>query len=196
MAEFEQLQKIWKLQKPANDLPDAGTLLSLTRTTKDKLVRQVALQCFIFLFVTIYTLILQSSLILSEAARYAIYGLAMACFFQSLLNGYAWRALSAIDELQKPVAHASAWEHYYTTRIKLIRISGPVYFLLFNISMGVFLIDVLVSYPAWLRILIVAGYFIWIAAGWLIVRKKVIQNEYQRISEIINNLKGIGDALV
>jgi hypothetical protein len=191
MAEFEQVQKIWKLQKPTDDLPDAGTLLSLTRTTKNKLVRQVALQCVIFLLVTVYTIILQRSLALSETARYAIYGLVIACVSQSLLNGYAWRALMSIDELQKPVAHASAWEHYYTTRIKLVRISGPVYFLLFNICMGVFLIDVGASYPVWLRVLVVAGYITWLVVGWFIVRKKVIYNECQRITGIINNLKGI-----
>jgi hypothetical protein len=195
MEEFDQLQKIWKSQKPAHNLPDASVVLHAVRTTKDKLVKKAVMSSLIFLCVSVYVFILQGSLTLSDTSQYAVFGLVLVCFAQSLLQGYSWRTLVSIDELQSPAAHICAWENYYVSRKKMLRISGPVYFAAINTAMGVFFIDVLLSFAVWQRVVIVAIYVIWMSASWFVIRKKIIRHEYQRITEIIRNLNMISGQL-
>lgn len=190
MAGFDQLQKIWKAQKSVQNLPQVDTLRE-AKTTRDKLMKQAATSCIIFLFVTIYTVVLKYYLTLSEEAHFAVLALALICLAQSGVHGYSWYLLRRISELQPPALFANAWKKYYHQRKKILAISSPIYFTVINIALIVIFIDALAQLSVWQRILFMILYVVWIVVSWFFVRKKVLEKEFYRITSTIDNLTNI-----
>ncbi|PZR39073.1 MAG: hypothetical protein DI538_07735 [Azospira oryzae] len=188
MTEFDQLQKIWKSQKPAYQLPGAETLRNKKQTSKDRLLRQLTLSALTFVLVACITSALQD-LSLTFTGHLALAGLAVLCLMQASVQGYSALALYRIDELQHPAQHVKAWENYYHVRKKMIATSGPIYFIFFNLLMGLFFADTLAGYNSSTIAVIIILYISWIILAWFIIRRKIQAREYDRIQSAIDNLK-------
>jgi hypothetical protein len=77
----------------------------------------------------------------------------------------------------------------------MLAVSGPVYFVLFNVFMVLFFLEALQTYTFAQRVSIFIGYGVWVIFGWFVVRKRTTKKEEQRVIATIENLKRIQGAL-
>ncbi len=198
MAEFEQLQSLWKKQAVNASVPDVSWLQRENRTAKDKMLQQVLFRGVVLTAtgVVIFFFMLKNGFgIKSYLSHIAVTGLGALVFLQGLVELYVAILLTKIDELQVPAKHIYSWRSHYQLRSRILAVSGPVYFISFNILMGLFFVEALRDFTVLQQVAIGVGYTAWIVYGWFVVRRRTIQKEAERIRLTIENLQKISMAL-
>jgi hypothetical protein len=198
MAEFEQLQSLWKKQAVNASVPDVSWLQKENRTAKDKMLQQVLFRGVVLAATgaVIFFFMLKNGFgIKSYLSHIAVAGLGALVFLQGLVELYVAILLTKIDELQAPAKHIYSWESLYQLRSRILAVSGPVYFISFNILMVLFFVEALRDFTVLQQAAIGIGYTAWIVYGWFVVRRRTIQREAERIRLTIENLQKISMAL-
>lgn len=179
-------------------IPDVSWLRKENQTTKGKMLQQVLFRGVVLVAtgVVIFFFMLKNGFgIKSNISHIGVAGLAALVSLQGLVELYVAILLSRIDELQTPVKHIYSWEAYFQLRSRILAVSGPVYFISFNILMVLVFVEVLSDFSVLQQMAIGIGYTAWILYGWFIVRKRTIKKETQRIRLTIENLQKISGAL-
>lgn len=198
MTDFEQLQSLWNKQGSKVSIPDVSWLRKENQTAKGKMLQQVLFRGVVLTAtgIVIFFFMLKNGFgIKSYISHIGVAGLAALVFLQGLVELYVAMALSRIDELQTPVKHIYSWKAYYQLRSRILAVSGPVYFISFNILMILVFSEALNDFSVLQQMAIGIGYTAWILYGWFIVRKRTIEKEAQRIRLTIENLQKISGAL-
>jgi hypothetical protein len=198
MTDFKQLQSLWNKQGSKVSIPDVSWLRKENQTTKGKMLQQVLFRGVVLTAtgVIIFFFMLKNGFgIKSYISQIGVAGLAALVFLQGIVELYVAMLLSRIDELQTPAKHIYSWEAYYQLRSRILAVSGPVYFVSFNILMILVFIEVLNDFSVLQQVAIGIGYTAWILYGWFIVRKRTVEKEAQRIRLTIENLQKISGAL-
>lgn len=198
MADFDQLQSLWNRQGSSVRIPDVSWLQKENQTTKGKMLQQVLFRGVVLAAtgVIIFFFMLKNGFgVKSYLSHIAVAGLSALVFLQGLVELYVAKLLSKIDELQTPAKHIYSWEAYFQLRSRILAVSGPVYFISFNIFMVLFFMEALSDFSVSQRIAFGIGYTAWILYGWFVVRKRTIEKEAQRIRLTIENLQKISMAL-
>lgn len=198
MAEFEQLQSLWKKQEKNVSIPDVSWLQKENKTVKDKMLQQVLFRGIVLTATAaiIFFFMLKNGFgIKSYLSHIAVAGLAALVFLQGLVELYVAILLTKIDELQAPVKHIYSWEAHFQLRSRILAVSGPVYFISFNILMALFFIEALRDFTVLQQAAIGIGYAAWVLYGWFVVRRRTVQKEAERIRLTIQNLHKISIAL-
>ena len=198
MADFEQIQLLWSKQENTARIPEVSWLRKENKTMKGKMQQQLLFRGIVLTTTgaIIFFLMLKNGFgIKSYLSHVAIAGLSVLVFLQGLVELYVAILLARIDELQTPADHIRSWKAHFQARSKILAVSGPVYFIAFNILMVLLFLEALQDFSVWQRIAIGIGYIVWILYGWFVVRKRTIEKEAQRIRYTIQNLQKIGVAL-
>ncbi len=198
MADFEKLQSLWNKQEPAVVIPAIESLAEENKTAKDKLMQSVFFRGTVLAIagiVVLYFLFSNGFGITSTLSFISVVGLGALCLLQGIVELYAGRKLLKIEPLQEPTAHIHAWGNYFELRRRMLAVSGPVYFVLFNVFMVLFFLEALQTYTFAQRVSIFIGYGVWVIFGWFVVRKRTTKKEEQRVIATIENLKRIQGAL-
>jgi amino acid permease len=192
MDNFDEFKQLWR-QVPSAPAPiDSQQLVRNTAPQQRKLERT---QLFgaVTLFVTaVLLLIIGFGIGLqfrSTLTYVAIVLLAVICVGQGLINLSVYGQLRRIDVTATVTNHLHQWESYYLFRKRLIRINGPVYFLLLNGALGMYFIEILGLMPLTSRIIVLALYIIWMLFSYFVLGKRTIRKEDDRLNEIIDNLR-------
>ncbi|SKC72871.1 hypothetical protein [Ohtaekwangia koreensis] len=198
MADFEKLQSLWNKQEPAVVIPAIESLKEENKTAKDKLMQAMFFRGTVLAItgiVVLYFLFSDGFGIASTLSFISVAGLGMLCLLQGIVELYAGRKLLKIEPLQEPTVHIHAWENYFELRRRMLAVSGPVYFVSFNLFMVLFFLEALQTYTIAQRVSIFIGYGAWVIFGWFVVRKRTTKKEEQRVIATIENLKRIQGAL-
>lgn len=198
MADFEQLQSLWNKQGTAQPIPDVTWLRKENKTAKGKMLQQVLFRGVVLTVAgaAILFLMLKNGFgIKSYLSHIAVAGLGTLVFLQGLVEVYVAILLAKIDELQEPAEHIYSWKTHFQLRSRILAVSGPVYFVSFNVLMIVFFVEALNDFTVLQRVAIGIAYTAWIVYGWFVVRRRTIEKEAQRIQQTIENLQKIGMAL-
>jgi hypothetical protein len=198
MADFDQIQLLWNKQVNTARIPDVSGLQKENKTTKAKMLQQVLFRGVVLSTtgVIIFFFMLKNGFgVKSYLSHVAIAGLGALVFLQGLIELYVAILLSKIDELQTPAEHIYSWENHFQVRSRILMVSGPVYFISFNILMVLFFMEALNDFAVWQRMAFGIAYTAWILYGWFVIRRRTIQKESQRIRLTIENLQKISATL-
>ncbi|KAB7731137.1 hypothetical protein F5984_10015 [Rudanella paleaurantiibacter] len=192
MDPFDDLKKIW--QQPVSPPDTVGwEQLRQTNATHSQKLAQTQLWSGIGLALTAVFLATFNELtgirFTQQTTYVGLYLMALITGGQAVVNLYLYRRLKQID-LAAPVAeHLATWERYYAFRKQLIRINGPVYFLLLNGAFGLYFIEILGRMPLLGRTIALIVYTGWMLYAYFVLGKRTLRREDKRLTEIIGGLR-------
>ncbi len=196
MKDFDSLKNMWQQQGPANDakpLPPV-TAGNHSVTLKMKLQKQQ--------LVGAVMLIITAILIMSMAIfgnfnfiHWYTYGsmvlVCIICLLQSVILAGTYKKIKSIDETAIPAIHLQQWEAYYAFRKKQIQWNMPVYFILLNLAMAIYFLEVLGGRPLINVLVFLAIYIAWMLFSYFYLGRKKLKKENTRLQNIIDELKEI-----
>ena len=97
--------------------------------------------------------------------------------------------IKRIDDTVEPVAHLQQWEAYYDLRKKQNRWNMPVYYLLLNIAMAIYMVEIFTDRPVVNVLLFIGVYVACMLFAYFYLSRKNIKKEDKRLQTIINELK-------
>ena len=192
MDNFDSFKNLWQQPIAASAPIDSQWLKRTTATHQRKLERiQLIGAGTLFLTAVLLLLIgfgidLQFRSILTYVA---IVLLAAICVGQGIINLNVYSRLRHIDVTAAVTNHLQQWEDYYAFRKRLIRINGPVYYLLLNGAFGLYFIEILGMMPITARIIALSVYVAWMLFAYFVLGKRTLLKEEQRLTEIIDSLR-------
>lgn len=195
MQDFDSLKNVW--QQPAGTAepkPDITTIINNTTTSKMKL-QKPQLHGAIFLTITaVFIACLAIFGNLNFTHWYTYGGMVMICIIALVQAGFmyiTYKKIKSIDDTVEPAAHLRQWEAYYDLRKKQNRWNMPVYYVLLNIAMAIYLVEIFTGRPVVNVMIFIAVYIAWMLFAYFYLAKKNIKREDNRLQKIINELKAI-----
>lgn len=192
MDNFDGFKNLWQ-QPIAAPAPIDSQWLKRTTATHQRKLERIQLIGAGTLFLTAVLLLLigfgidlQFRSILTYVA---IVLLAAICVGQGIINLNVYSRLRHIDVTAAVTNHLQQWEDYYAFRKRLIRINGPVYYLLLNGAFGLYFIEILGMMPITARIIALSVYAAWMLFAYFVLGKRTLLKEEQRLTEIIDTLR-------
>jgi len=195
MQDFDSLKSMW--QQPANaGEANKEIINSVTNTTTAKMkLQKPQLHGTIALVITgifIACLAIFGNLHFQHWYTYgAMVLICIICFVQAGFMYATYKKIKSIDHTVEPTAHLHQWEAYYDLRRKQNRWNMPVYYVLLNIAMAIYLIEIFTGRPVVNVLIFIAVYVSWMLFAYFYLGKKNLKKEDTRLQKIINNLKGI-----
>ncbi len=199
MQDFDELKNMW--QKPTLAENSAATtgINKTKKTLKMKLQKQQLGGAVM--------LVLTAALIAAMAIFggfnfthwYTYAGMALicvVCLAQAALMYNLYKKIINIDETVPPAAHLQQWEAYYDLRKKQNKWNMPLYYILLNISMGIYLIEIFTGRPILNVTIFIAVYAAWMLFAYFYLGKRNMRKEEARLQHIIEELKEIEGQLI
>lgn len=193
MDHFDIIQDIWKSGQAVPAAP-APVLRPTAVNSRRKLRRQQFRGALSLLLTGAW--IVAMGLLMRDILHAALTwtGLALVvlvCWMQSFLYFRTYKKLRSIDDTSTPAVHLSQWKNYYAFRKAQVRWNLPLYFVLLNMAMALYLVEILSGRP--LKNIL---FFLLLYAGWMLfayfyIGKKSLQKEEARISSIVSDLESI-----
>ena len=115
--------------------------------------------------------------------------IAAVCIGQAIILLFTWQKIKNIDETLPPREHLQQWEAYYQFRQKLMKWNMPLYFILLNLAMGIYLFDIFKGRPIVNVLIFLAVYLGWMIFAYFYLGKRVIRKEEFKLKTIMDNLK-------
>lgn len=196
MQDFDSLKNLWQQQATTSEvkpLPPVNTA-NHSAGLKMKLQKEQWMGA-VMLVITAILITMMAVFGNFNFVHWYTYG-AMAlvciiCLLQAAILLATYQKIKRIDETALPSMHLQQWEAYYAFRKKQIQWNMPVYFLLLNIAMGIYFIEVLGGRPILNVLILLAIYFGWILFAWFYIGKRKAKKENMRLQQIIDELKNI-----
>ena len=113
----------------------------------------------------------------------------IVCLAQAALMYSLYKKINNIDETGSPAAHLQQWEAYYDLRKKQNKWNMPLYYILLNIAMGIYLIEVFTGRPIINVTIFIAVYIAWMLFAYFYLGKRNMRKEEARLNNIIGELK-------
>lgn len=194
MKQFNDIEAIWKQQK-ISTVPDVTAIIEKGNKEKKTLSKKISLQVILLLItvpVVIWVLVTNPFQKTTTFLGIAIVLLAVIGF--SIIRLYQVNWLRKIDFTQTPNFVLQQLEKYYSFQ-KLIssKIMG-IYFLLLNLGLGLYFIEVMAPMPTYAVVLSLSVYVIWLLIAYFVIGKKQKQKEFNRIDVLIKKMKEIETA--
>jgi len=198
MKDFDDIKNMWQQQPPGQKKTiDPLAVNKMPVGIKTKLLRQQATAVAVLAVIII--LIAGLGLFSTFFKRTVTYiGLLMAFLviaMQLIVMLYTYIKIKKIDDTLDPGAHLQQWEAYYLFRKKQVRWNMPVYFILLNLAMCLYLAEVVIDhFNVWVGIFL-AVYIALMLFTYLVLEKMSMAREEKRIQRIIIYLKKLLEQL-
>jgi hypothetical protein len=195
MQDFDSLKNMW--QQPTKSCEvDKEIINSLTNTTTTKMkLQKPQLHGAIALTLTavfIACLALFGNL---NFKHWYTYGgmvlICMICLVQAAFMYATYKKIKRIDDTVEPSAHLQQWEAYYDIRKKQNRWNMPVYYLLLNAAMAIYMVELFTGRPLMNVLIFICVYAAWMLFAYFYLGWKNVRKENNRLQTIINDLKSI-----
>jgi hypothetical protein len=195
MQDFDSLKNMWQQPAKAGEASKEITI-SVTNTTTTKMkLQKPQLHGAIALTITgvlIACLAIFGNFHFEHWYTYAGMILICAiCFVQAAFMYATFKKIQRIDETLEPAAHLQQWEAYYNLRKKQNRWNMPVYYVLLNVAMAIYMIELFTGRPIVNVVIFIGVYVAWMLFAYFYLGKRTLRKEDSRLQTIINDLKGI-----
>ena len=115
----------------------------------------------------------------------------MICLVQAGFMYTTYKKIKGIDETVEPSAHLQQWEAYYDLRKKQNRWNMPVYYVLLNVAMAIYMVELFTGRPLMNVLIFIAVYAAWMLFAYFYLGRKNLRKEDNRLQGIIEELRGI-----
>ncbi len=196
MDNFDSIKNIW--QKEQKTAPAPLPMSTAAHTAKSKIQKE-HLRAGILLIITGCFILYMAVFIdfgFKNWYTFAAMGaVTLICFGQSTILFFNYSKIKSIKETAIPSVHLQKWQDYYSFRKKQTKWNGPLYFLLLNGAMGVYLIEAFRNMSMQYIFFFMVVYLSWMAYAYFILGKKVLKRETGRLNTIIKELEYINKQL-
>lgn len=189
MKDFNDLQNLWKEQKPAA-IPDVKAILTEAKKVQRQLNNKITAQILILVAVVIFILVLVNIIPFKEVTTFVGIGLmAVSILAFSASRLYQVLQLKKMDLTQNPRQLLQDLETYLQFQKKVNTDYTFAYFVLMNIAFGLYFIEVLRPLSMIYISFIIIIYLAWMLFAVLYLRKKHQLKEQAKIQNIIDAVK-------
>jgi hypothetical protein len=199
MKDFDSLKDMWQEPASVAKSPTITVIDKTSKTLKMKLQKQ-QLGGAIMLVLTALLIAAMAIFGGFNFTHWYTYGgmvlICLVCLAQAGLMYSLYKKISSINETVTPAAHLQQWESYYDLRKKQNRWNMPLYYILLNIAMGIYLVEIFTGRPLINVSIFIAVYIAWMLFAYFYLGKRNMRKEDERLSSIVNDLKGIENQLV
>lgn len=193
MKDFDAIKELWQQSKPAAGVElDLHALQSQHAGIKRKLIRQQSIGSITLVItgVIIIWVSFFSGIRFQQVLTYfAVSLMVFVVWMQALIMFFVRRRLMAINDTLPPAQHLGQWNDYYAFRQKQINWNKPLYFLVLNLAMGLYFIEIFSGRPVLNVIIFIAVYIGWMLFAYLVLGKRSLKKEEDRLKTIIGDLK-------
>jgi len=195
MQDFESLKNMW--QQPASPGYDKGeisTILNNATSAKMKLIKAQLNGARVLLITAVFIACLAVFGNLNFVHWYTYLGMVLICIIcivQALFMFATYKKIKAIDDTVEPAEHLRQWEAYYNLRKQQNKWNMPVYYLMLNVAMAIYMIEIFTGRPIMNVMIFIAVYVAWMLFAYFYLGRKNIRKEDNRLQAIINDLKKI-----
>jgi hypothetical protein len=113
----------------------------------------------------------------------------LICLAQAGVMLYLYRSIKQIDQTAPPTEHLRQWETYYAFRQRLLKWNNPLYFVLLNLAIGLYLLEVLSGASAQFLLIFASIYIGWMVFAYFYMGKRLMKKEKARITSMMDELK-------
>lgn len=121
--------------------------------------------------------------------------LSAICLAQAAFMWSLYLKIRSINETETPAAHLQQWEAYYALRKRQNKWNMPLYYILLNVAMGIYLNEIFAGRPIINVSIFIAVYVAWMLFAYFYLGKKSMRKEDARLKSIVSDLKGIENQL-
>jgi len=193
MQDFDSLKNMW--QQPAKTGEADKEIISTitnTTTTKMKLQKPPLHGAIALTLTAVFIAGLAIFGNLNFKHWYTYGGMVLICIIcvvQAAFMYATYKKIKGIDDTVEPAAHLQQWEAYYDLRKKQNRWNMPVYYVLLNIAMAIYMVEIFTGRPVVNVLLFIGVYIAWMLFAYFYLGRKNIKREDNRLQAIINELK-------
>ncbi len=192
MQDFDSLKDIWQ-QSAADKTPAIIAINKNLKTTKMKLLKP-QLHGAVYLTLTAIFIVCLAVFGNLNFQHWYTYGamalISLICLLQASFMYITYKKIKHIDETAAPATHLQQWEAYYELRKKQLKWNMPVYYILLNIAMGIYVIEIFTDRPIINVLIFIAVYAAWMLFAYFYLGKRSMQRETNRLQSIIDELSG------
>lgn len=190
MQDFDSLKNIWQ-QPAAGKAPAMIDINKKLKTTKMKLLKP-QLHGAVYLTLTTIFIICLAIFGNLNFQHWYTYGamalISLICLLQASFMFITYKKIKRIDETAAPSTHLQQWEAYYDLRKKQLKWNMPVYYILLNMAMAIYVIELFTGRPFKNVIIFIAVYAAWMLFAYFYLGKRGMQRETNRLQSIIDEL--------
>ncbi len=199
MKDFDSLKEMWQSPTEVEKSPAIKNIGNNSKTLKMKLQKQ-QLSGAIMLVLTavlIGGMAIFANFNFKHWYTYAAMALLCAiCLSQAGLMLSLYKKIRNINETEAPAAHLQQWEAYYELRKNQNKWNMPLYYILLNFAMGIYLIEIFTGRPIINVSIFIAVYVAWMLFAYFYLGKRTMRKEDARLKNIVTDLKLIESQLV
>ncbi len=194
MQDFDSLKNMW--QQPGSEgtvMPD-NNINKTSLNTKRKMQKQqlggaIMLLCTAAL---IAAMAVFGNFNFTQWYTYAAMALiCVVCICQAAFMFNIYKKLKAIDDAATPALHLQQWEQYYEMRKNQNKWNMPLYYILLNVAMGIYVLEIFTGRPVLNVAIFIAVYVAWMIFAYFYLGKRNIRREEARLNSIIEEFKTI-----
>jgi hypothetical protein len=191
MKAFNDIETIWKQQKE-KVVPDVTVIIEKANQEKKAMAKKIILQVILLLItVPVVVWVLATNPFKERTTFLGVAMLLIDIIGFAGLRLYQVRWLSKIDFTEAPKLVLEQLEKYYSFEKVVNSKIMAAYFILLNVGLGLYFIEVMKPMPTYAIILSLSVYVGWIAFAFFVIGKKQKAKEYNRIDQLINKMKTI-----
>ncbi len=191
MKKFNDIETIWKQQKE-QVVPEVTTIINKANKEKKTILKKIIVQVILLLFTVPVVIWVLMTNPFQEMTTFL--GIAVILFDVigfSIMRLYQVNLLTKIDFTQTPNMVLHELEKYYNLQ-KIISSKVMVaYFLLMNLGLGLYFIEVMSPMSPFAIGLSLSVYILWMLFAYFVIGKKQRKKEFDRIDALIEKVKEI-----
>ena len=195
MQDFDSLKNMWQQPVKSGDVSqDIINSITNTKTTKMKLQKPQLHGAIALTLTAIFIACLAIFGGLNFKHWYTYGGMVLiciVCLVQASFMYATYKKIKSIDDTVEPAAHLHQWEAYYDLRKRQNRWNMPVYYVLLNVAMAIYMIEIFRGRPIVNVLIFIAIYMAWMLFAYFYLGRRNLRREDNRLQTIINDLKGI-----
>ena len=194
MQDFDSLKNMYQQPQASGTVMPADTIHNSALTIKRKMQKQQAGGAVMLFATAVFIAALGLFANFNFTKWYTYAAMAMLCLIctaQAILMLTIYYKLKVIDETASPAQHLRQWEQYYAMRKKQNKWNMPLYYLLLNTAMGIYVLEIFTGRPLRWVLLFIVVYIAWMIFAYFYLGRRVMAKEDKRLNGIISNLKTI-----
>lgn len=191
MKPFNDIESIWKQQKE-NSVPDVALIITKAKKEQKIIVNKIIFQV-LSLLVTVPVILWV--LVANPFQKSTTFiGVAIVLFDIigfSILRLYQMYQMKKIHFTAAPKQVLDQLEHYFVFQQLLSTKIMFVYFLLLNLGLGLYFIEVMALMPIFAVVISLSVYIGWLLFAYFVIGKKQKRKENERIQVLLENAKAL-----
>ena len=194
MKDFDSLKSMYQQPSSSGVVMQADTIDKISLNTKRKMKKQQLGGTIMLTLTAIFiaALAIFGNFNFSKWYTYAAMGLiCLICLAQAAFMYSIYRKLDSINDTDTPAVHLQQWEQYYEMRKQQNKWNMPLYYILLNVAMGIYLLEIFTGRPALYVGIFLAVYAAWMIYAYFYLGKRTKAKEEKRLNDIISDLKSI-----